>query len=257
MCALSACAEFPGLIKKLFPDGTKHANGLYRVKLCLGGAWRTIVVDDFFPCDAHGGPVYSRAKHEELWVLLLEKAHAKASGNFTRLRGGLAAEGLMDLTGLPTFRFKFTHVDHVQEVESGALFDRLVYADTNRCVAVASTPGEDRFSENGLAPSTTSDGGLVPGHAYALIAARNVDGHRLIWLRNPWWRSSVLCFESRRWRPSLRRSLPAVAAAVRHASIAQGQVRVDGRLVRRRPALDARVQGQGRRIHRRRRCGNY
>ena len=77
----------------------------------------------------------------------------------------------MDLTGLPTFRFKFTHVDHVQEVESGALFDRLVYADTNRCVAVASTPGEDRFSENGLAPSTTSDGGLVPGHAYALIAA--------------------------------------------------------------------------------------
>ena len=205
MCALSACAEFPGLIKKLFPDGTKHANGLYRVKLCLGGAWRTIVVDDFFPCDAHGGPVYSRAKHEELWVLLLEKAHAKASGNFTRLRGGLAAEGLMDLTGLPTFRFKFTHVDHVQEVESGALFDRLVYADTNRCVAVASTPGEDRFSENGLAPSTTSDGGLVPGHAYALIAARNVDGHRLIWLRNPWWRSSVLCFESRRWRRPPRR----------------------------------------------------
>ena len=77
----------------------------------------------------------------------------------------------MDLTGLPTFRFKFTHVDHVQEVESGALFDRLVYADTNRCVAVASTPGEDRFSEHGLAPATTSDGGLVPGHAYALIAA--------------------------------------------------------------------------------------
>jgi hypothetical protein len=210
MCALSACAEFPALIKKLFPDGTKHANGLYRVKLCLGGTWRTIVVDDFFPCDAHGGPVYSRAKHEELWVLLLEKAHAKASGNFTRLRGGLAAEGLMDLTGLPTFRFKFTHVDHVKEVESGALFDRLVYADTNRCVAVASTPGEDRFSEHGLAPATTSDGGLVPGHAYALIAARRIDGHRLIWLRNPWWRSSVLCFESRRWRrpPRHRRDVP-------------------------------------------------
>ena len=209
MCALSACAEFPGLIKKLFPDGTKHANGLYRVKLCLSGTWRTIVVDDFFPCDAHGGPVYSRAKHEELWVLLLEKAHAKASGNFTRLRGGLAAEGLMDLTGLPTFRFKFNNVDHVKEVESGALFDRLVYADTNRCVAVASTPGEDRFSEHGLAPATSSDGGLVPGHAYALIAARNVDGHRLIWLRNPWWRSSVLC-SARRWRrpPRHRRDVP-------------------------------------------------
>ena len=51
MCALSACAEFPALIKKLFPDGTKHANGLYRVKLCLGGTWRTLTIDDFFPCD--------------------------------------------------------------------------------------------------------------------------------------------------------------------------------------------------------------
>ena len=251
MCALSACAEFPGLIKKLFPDGTKHANGLYRVKLCIGGMWRTVVVDDFFPCDAHGGPVYSRAKHEELWVLLLEKAHAKASGNFTRLRGGLAAEGLMDLTGLPTFRFKFNNVDHVKEVESGALFDRLVYADTNRCVAVASTPGEDRFSEHGLAPSTTSDGGLVPGHAYALIAARNVDGHRLIWLRNPWWRRGVLLpfvlspVSRRRRRPSRHRRdvplfvVPSTPSPPRHhASTAQGQVRVDGRLVRRRPALD-------------------
>merc|ERR1719181_206632 len=212
MCALSACAEFPALIKKLFPDGTKHANGLYRVKLCLGGAWRTLTIDDFFPCDAHGGPVYSRAKHEELWVLLLEKAHAKASGNFTRLRGGLAGEGLMDLTGLPTFRFKFTHVDHVQEVESGALFDRLVYADTNRCVAVASTPGEDRFSENGLAPSTTSDGGLVPGHAYALIAARNVDGHRLIWLRNPWGKfewTGAWSDADPRWTPEFKQQVAA------------------------------------------------
>jgi len=270
MCALSACAEFPGLIKKLFPDGTKHANGLYRVKLCLGGAWRTVVVDDFFPCDAHGGPVYSRAKHEELWVLLLEKAHAKASGNFTRLRGGLAAEGLIDLTGLPTFRFKFNNVDHVKEVESGALFDRLVYADTNRCVAVASTPGEDRFSEHGLAPATSSDGGLVPGHAYALIAARNVDGHRLIWLRNPWWRfcvlmSFVLSRASRRWRrpPRRRRGVtlfvvPSTPSPpIDHASTAQGQVRVDGRLVRRRPALDAGIQAAGRFGARRRRCGNH
>ena len=118
----------------------------------------------------------------------------------------------MDLTGLPTFRFKFNNVDHVKEVESGALFDRLVYADTNRCVAVASTPGEDRFSEHGLAPATSSDGGLVPGHAYALIAARNVDGHRLIWLRNPWWRSSVLVLRVDGV------GLHAIAAASRHRS---------------------------------------
>ena len=106
----------------------------------------------------------------------------------------------MDLTGLPMFRRKFTHVDHVQEVESGALFDRLVYADTDRCRCGVHVGA--RRSENGLAPSTTSDGGLVPGHAYALIAARNVDGHRLIWLRNPWWRSCVRYLERAMAAPS-------------------------------------------------------
>ena len=166
------------------------------MKLCLGGAWRTITIDDFFPCDAHGGPVYSRAKHEELWVLLRKSAR-QGLREFYEVAGRLGG-GFDGFDGLPTFRFKFTHVDHVQEVESGALFDRLVYADTNRCVAVASTPGEDRFSEHGLAPATTSDGGLVPGHAYALIAARNVDGHRLIWLRNPWWRFCVRYLSTRR-----------------------------------------------------------
>ena len=213
MGALSACAEFPALIRKLFPDGTRHANGLYRVKLCLSGAWQIISVDDFFPCSGDG-PVYSRAKHEELWVLLLEKAMAKACGNYGRLRGGLAAEGLLDLTGLPTYKFKFAAVVHKPLVESGALFDQLVYADTNRCVAVASTPGEDRFSENGAIPTTNSDGGLVPGHAYALIAARRVDGHRLIWLRNPWgafeWTGAWSDGDAR-WTPEFKHK---VAAAV-------------------------------------------
>ena len=54
-----------------------------------------------------------------------EKKAARPPG-ILKAAGGLAAEA-GGFNRLPTFRFKFTHVDHVQEVESGALFDRLVY----------------------------------------------------------------------------------------------------------------------------------
>ncbi|KAH8057053.1 protease-like protein [Aureococcus anophagefferens] len=188
MCALSACAEFPEVIRALFPGvmQTFQSSGLYRVRLCTGGLWHTVTLDDYFPCDVGAGtPIFSRANGEELWVLLLEKAMAKLSGNYFRLRGGLAAEGLMDLTGFPTFRFKFKNVLVKKMVKDGTLFDKLVFADKNKAVACASTPGEDRFTE-GKGDTKIPKSGLVPGHAYSLIAAREIDGQKLVCLRNPW-----------------------------------------------------------------------
>ena len=64
-------------------------------------------MDDYFPCSEEGGPVYSRANGNELWVLLLEKVYAKLCGNYATLKGGFANEGMMDLTGSPTECFDF------------------------------------------------------------------------------------------------------------------------------------------------------
>jgi hypothetical protein len=66
-----------------------------------------VTVDDYFPCTADGGPIFSRSHGNELWVLLLEKAYAKIHGNYYTLRGGFANEGMMDLTGSPTESFDF------------------------------------------------------------------------------------------------------------------------------------------------------
>lgn len=77
------------------------------MKFCKGGVWQTVTVDDYFPCYANGGPIFSKAHGNELWVLLLEKAYAKLHGNYYTLRGGYASEGMMDLTGCPTEVFDF------------------------------------------------------------------------------------------------------------------------------------------------------
>jgi len=43
----------------------------------------------------------SRAKGNELWVILIEKAFAKLHGSYERIIGGLSHEALRDLTGAP------------------------------------------------------------------------------------------------------------------------------------------------------------
>ena len=68
--------------------------------LNLFGEWQHVVIDDFIPVK-NKAPSYSRANGDELWVLLLEKAYAKAYGSYEIIEGGNPAIALRDLTGAP------------------------------------------------------------------------------------------------------------------------------------------------------------
>ena len=147
----------------------------------MHGQWMNVQLDDYFPCKSvDGGPVFSRANGPELWVLLIEKAYAKLQGSYFNCRLGLPNEGLMDLTGAPTLRFRFEEYD--------VSFDDMWSWDRNSCVVCASTPGTDTFTEGG-GPSQAH--GLVPGHAYTVIQVRRIKngpyrGSRVLQIRNPW-----------------------------------------------------------------------
>ena len=137
--ALSALAECPRFVRRLFPHhattarrgpstagaaGTEEAgesSGKYVVRLCKGGQWASVVVDDWLPCWPHAGaPAYATAivtpraspgggssgsDGEEdgrsdglpagggqhlpelsLWAPLLEKAYAKLHGSYDAVR---------------------------------------------------------------------------------------------------------------------------------------------------------------------------
>ena len=73
VCALAALVEFPELISSLFTTpwsrdkqessgaSTHDAIGMYELKLSTHGQWRTVFIDDHFPCKpgAKGGPVFT------------------------------------------------------------------------------------------------------------------------------------------------------------------------------------------------------
>lgn len=183
MCALACLAERPALVERLFVTKQVNDKGIYRVKLCKNGEWVTVTVDDFFPCYPKGGPVFSRAHGNELWVLLLEKAYAKLHGSYFQLRGGFANEGMIDLTGCPSAYYDFKEDFIKLLIENGEMWKLIVSFDQEGYLISASTPGEDKFTEVG---GPDQDGGLIPGHAYSIIQAKEALGHRLLNIRNPW-----------------------------------------------------------------------
>lgn len=174
MCSLSSLAEMPQLVDRLFITKKYNEDGLYRLKLCKNGEWVEVTVDDYFPCHANGGPIFSKANGNELWVLLLEKAYAKVHGNYYTLRGGFANEGMMDLTGSPTECFDFQDPTCQDMMNKGEFFKKMKGFDENNYLMSASTEGEDRWTETG---GPTEEGGLVPGHAYSVIAVKEAYGN--------------------------------------------------------------------------------
>jgi hypothetical protein len=126
-------AEFPELVKRIFPLDSQavNAEGIYAVRLCSGGLWRTVVVDDHFPCKTDGTLAYARCNGFELWVMLIEKAFAKLCGSYARIEGGDAGEALSCLTGDPSVFIDFNSESCKNSIASGTLWTQLCKSDDN------------------------------------------------------------------------------------------------------------------------------
>lgn len=103
--ALSVVAERPELIRRIFlsmdGDGA-NPNGVYQLRLCRAGVWRTVLVDDLLPCTQHGLLAYTKAARRQLWVPLVEKAAAKLFHSYDNLASGTMSEAFTLFTGFPS-----------------------------------------------------------------------------------------------------------------------------------------------------------
>ncbi|KAK7413320.1 hypothetical protein QQX98_007830 [Neonectria punicea] len=110
----------------------------------------------------------------ETWVPLIEKAYAKAHGDYASLAGGWIGEGLEDLSGGVTTELltsDILDIDGFWENEMVRVNDEFLFG--------AST---------GLLEYGYGDrNGIAEGHAYIVMEARTLkSGQRLVKLRNPW-----------------------------------------------------------------------
>ncbi|KAE8699402.1 hypothetical protein F3Y22_tig00110578pilonHSYRG00002 [Hibiscus syriacus] len=144
----------------------------------LQGEWVS-VVDDWIPCESPGELAFAtNKKANELWVSILEKVYAKLHGSYEALEGGLVQDALVDLTGGAGEEIDMRSSEAQLDLASGRLWSQLL-----------------RFKQEGFllgdgSPSSSDvkvfSSGIVQGHAYSLLQVREVDGYKLIQIRNPW-----------------------------------------------------------------------
>lgn len=182
--AVACLTERPGLIERLFITKDINKFGVYRVKFCKNGEWVNVTIDDFFPCYPMGVPVFTRSEGNEIWMLVLEKAYAKLHGHYFMLKGGNAAEALLDLTGCPTISYDFADEDVKKDIEKGIMWLNIKDHFDDGFLLCASTTGAEMWRDINYMDNLP--GGLVPGHGYAVTNYKEYGGNKLVNIRNPW-----------------------------------------------------------------------
>ncbi|CAD8190588.1 unnamed protein product [Paramecium pentaurelia] len=206
LSSLSALAEIPQQVQKLFRHQEYQQNGLYGIFMCNNGILQECVVDDYIPCNQKGYPIFSKANGNELWVLLLEKAYAKIYGSYNKIEQGLAGYALKDLTGAPSEYF----IRKAETLEDANLcWDFMEKNDKEKYILTASSETNEQGMEQ------DNGNGIVSQHCYAILDLQKViasDGQpdRIIRIRNPWGRKEWTkdwSDSSSKWTPELRERL--------------------------------------------------
>lgn len=173
LSAISALAEFPDRVKKLFYTQDISSNGKYALGAYNDGVWTSYEIDDFFPCIGDS-LAFSRPRNEdgviEIWVILLEKLWAKRLGGYFNLEQGSTACALRDMTGAPCETISTSLPDFWEIINN---------ANRNSYVVTANLKPT---------PHLVNSIGLNTLYSYTIVESQNYRSEKLLQIRNPWVR---------------------------------------------------------------------
>ncbi|KAL3476215.1 hypothetical protein BJX99DRAFT_146121 [Aspergillus californicus] len=213
MAALCTMGNKDGLIEKICVQRDEQV-GVYGFVFYRDGDWQQCIVDDKLYLRAADydesvdeRPIWddinrndteeeyrkvwqtgSRALYfaqcvdeNETWLPLLEKAYAKAHGDYSAIEGGFVGEAIEDLTGGVTTDVLTSNIldkdrfwnEELMQVNKEFLFGCGTGLFSNWLSPKYSGPPRDRK-------------GISENHSYSIMDAKEIDGVRLLKLRNPW-----------------------------------------------------------------------
>jgi hypothetical protein len=180
LASLAALAKTdPELIKSRVKD---NGDGTYTVLFFEGGA---VVVDNTFPTDESGQPVYAspddkNAEGVELWVMLIEKAWAKLKGGYEQIRGSkvrMKSEDAMEAVS-----GRKTKVVYLSDGNKDTIFQTISAALQKGAAVTAGSRGEKELSAEEWGKARKL--GVYANHMYAVVSVDVNKG--VINLYNPW-----------------------------------------------------------------------
>jgi len=223
LAALAGLAEFEGAVFHLFQEKCVQPDGKYTLNIFNAQTrqWEAIVIDDFIPLGPDGQPLMAKPQDNEMWVLLAEKAFAKWFGSYVQIQGAYCLVAYMLLTectqtraysqgqgGRPPFNADvYQPMDVTLQnpkdrnsvglkpagppVPADQVWGELIQADQQNFIMCAWTMKDPPVQAGvGASGEAIATDGIVKGHAYSVITAREVDCDgrrwRVLQVRNPW-----------------------------------------------------------------------
>ncbi|PUU83747.1 hypothetical protein B9Z19DRAFT_1071564 [Tuber borchii] len=196
LAAVATITNVPGLVEKICVARDEMV-GVYGFIFMRDGEWISTIVDDqlylknqeyhyageeiqtkfwrkekqYNETFLKGSEALLFAKCEdrnETWLPLLEKAFAKAHGDYGAIEGGWTGEGVEDLTGGVTSQLYTCDILDKERLWKEELLQ------VNKDFLFAATSAQVDRS------------GIIAGHAYSVLQAKEVKGNRFVLIRNPW-----------------------------------------------------------------------
>lgn len=162
LSAITVAATRPELVAHCFVTTQLNSAGVVCVRFFKNGSWRSVLLDDRFPCTLFGTPKFASSRQPtDFWVMILEKAYAKLHGGYAAIEGGFVDEALVDLTG--GVGGERVHLQREAARDADGFWAKLLrYARAGFLLGAGSPSGSDM---------ETSAMGIVQGHACAAAAS--------------------------------------------------------------------------------------
>ncbi|KAF9564703.1 calpain 7 [Mortierella alpina] len=183
-----------------FGEPCYNPHGKYLVKLTFNGIARRVVVDDYLPVSKSGTLMCTFSTNKnELWPSIIEKAYMKLMGGYD-FPGSNSGIDLYALTGwIPEHIFiKESNFDSEKQ------WKRMIHGQRNGVALVTIATGN-------MTDAEADRLGLVPTHAYAVLDLKEVQGLRLLQVKNPWshkrWKGPFSHLDADSWTEGLKAEL--------------------------------------------------
>lgn len=186
--------------KNKFGEPCYNPHGKYLVKLTFNGIARRVVVDDYLPVSNTGTLMCTFSTNKnELWPSIIEKAYMKLMGGYD-FPGSNSGIDLYALTGwIPEHIF-------IKDANFNAekQWKRMMNGQRNGIALVTIATGH-------MLDEEADRLGLVPTHAYAVLDLKEVQGLRLLQVKNPWshkrWKGPFSHLDADHWTSELKAEL--------------------------------------------------
>lgn len=195
--AMIYLAQNPDLIKDVIHPKSSLKYGCILIYFYFLGHRIPVIVETQIPFNTNAmRPIFSkpRSNEDSCWFIFIEKAFAKACGDYVSIDSGTADFAVRILTDQYTENHNRFGCNNKLFNPIDQLFDKLYILSNKKAMLIASININEipnfSFSSKNFEQKT----GLINEHGYQILDVKKVENKKFIKLRNPWgnfeWKGS-------------------------------------------------------------------